>query len=81
MPPEILGPLGATVLLGIAVIALWRDHLRADADDRARSIEDRKRLDVSIGVSAGQVAATNRLADVIEERDRLAAARGRQTDS
>lgn len=36
MPPEVLGPLGLTVGAVVAVIVLWRDHLRADADDRAQ---------------------------------------------
>lgn len=55
MPPEVLGPLGLTVALGIAVGALWRDHLRADADDRAQR-------DRALDVSTAQVEAINRVA-------------------
>lgn len=55
MPPELLGPVGLTVALGFAVVALWRDHLRADADDRAQR-------DRAIDISEAQVAATDRVA-------------------
>lgn len=34
MPPELFGPLGLLVALSLAVAALWRDHVRADQDDR-----------------------------------------------
>ena len=34
MPPEILGPFGLAVALIVAVAVLWREHQRADADDR-----------------------------------------------
>lgn len=34
MPPEVYGPAGALVLLGIAVAALWRSHQQQDADVR-----------------------------------------------
>jgi hypothetical protein len=36
LPPELLGPFALTVALTFAVVLLWRDHLRADADDRAQ---------------------------------------------
>ena len=36
MDPGLTGPLALTVGLAIAVAALWRDHIRADADDRAQ---------------------------------------------
>lgn len=34
MDPNLLGPLGLTVGALVAVGVLWRDHQRADADDR-----------------------------------------------
>lgn len=46
--------------LAFAVAALWRDHLRADAEDRAQR-------DRAIALSEAQVAATNRVAEGQEE--------------
>lgn len=66
MPPELLGPLGLTVALGFAVVALWRDHLRADADDRAER-------DRAAALLAAQTPAIDRLAD--GQKDLIAAVR------
>jgi len=74
MPPELLGPVGLTVALGIALAVLWRDHLRSDADDRAQrdgAIERLKALD----------AAVNRLAAAVERDSRDRAQRHRTEDS
>ena len=59
MPPELLGPLGLTVALAFAVVALWRDHTRADADDRVQR-------DTAIAGWKAQTDATNRVADALE---------------
>lgn len=56
MPPELLGPFGLAVALLIAVAALWRDHLRADADDRAQR-------DEAFTIAHAQVDATNKVAE------------------
>lgn len=56
MPPELLGPLGLTAAAVIAVIALWRDHLKADQDDRTQR-------DAAFVDLRAQSAATNRVAD------------------
>jgi hypothetical protein len=69
----LLGPLGLTVALGFAVLALWRDHLRADADDRVQRSE-------AIAGWREQTAATNRLADAIEADIRDRAQRQRRAD-
>lgn len=34
MPNELLGPAGALIGAITIIVALWRDHQRADADDR-----------------------------------------------
>lgn len=73
MPPELLGPLGLTIALGLAVLALWRDHIRADADDRAQR-------DTAIAGWRDQTNATTRLADAIEAKARDDGARKRQAD-
>lgn len=67
---SVAGPSGAVALLTVIVVMLWRDHVRSDADVRAQR-------DTSVAVSSAQVAATSRLADLIEERDRAAAGRRR----
>lgn len=59
MPPELLGPLGLTVALGIGLIALWRDHLRADADDRAKRDEAFGLLETSLTNNRDAIAAWN----------------------
>lgn len=56
MPPEILGPTGVAVAAVIAVAALWREHLRSDADDREQRDRAIERL-------SGMIDALNRVAD------------------
>lgn len=80
MPPELLGPTGLLIALLLAVAALWRDHLRADADDRAQR-------DQAIAGWQAQTAATDRVADAtialseaIRARAQDDAARHRQED-
>lgn len=60
MPADLFGPLGLLVALAFAVSALWRDHLRADADDRAQR-------DRALAISEAQVIATNRVAEGQEQ--------------
>lgn len=72
-PPELLGPLGLTIALGVAVMALWRDHLRADADDRTQR-------DTAIAGWRAQTDATDRLAAAIEAKAEREATRKRQDD-
>ena len=74
MPDALLGPFGAVVALAIAVGVLWRDHMRADADDRAAR-------DQALLGWREQVAATNRLADAIEADRRDRAERHRRGDA
>lgn len=73
MPAELLGPAGLAVALAIAVGVLWRDHMRADADDRAQR-------DVALTGWREQQAATNRLADAIEADRQERADRRRRSD-
>jgi hypothetical protein len=71
VPPEILGPFGALVALGIAVAALWRSHERSDHDVMAQR-------DRAFAGWEAQTTATNRLADAIETRERDLANRTRR---
>ena len=73
MPAELYGPAGLLVALVLATAALWRDHVRADADVRTQR-------DTAIVGWQAQTTATNRLADSIEERERGLAQRTRQGD-
>jgi hypothetical protein len=70
---QILGPFALTIAAVLAVAALWRDHLRADNDDRA--MRDR-----ALGGWEAQTSATNRLADALEQQARDHAERRRITD-
>lgn len=74
MPPELFGPAGLLVALLVAVAALWRDHLRADA-------EDRKQRDNALAGWAAQTEATNRLATAIEQQSREQSERHRRADA
>lgn len=71
MPADLYGPFGLLIALGLAVAALWRDHVRADADDRLQR-------DLAVTGWREQTAATNRLADAIETRERDLANRTRR---
>ena len=65
MPAELYGPAGLLVALAFAVAALWRDHVRADADDRSQR-------DTALAGWKAQTDATNRVADALDAlvRDR-----------
>lgn len=71
--PELLGPLALTVAALYVIRELWREHLAADADDRAQR-------DTAIIGWRDQTAATNRLADAIEQRNRDDVTRQRRGD-
>ena len=80
MPPEILGPTGALVaaLAGVValsrvIVVLWRDHLRADADDRAQRDHAQTLADKAI-------EGMGELADAWRERDAFDAQRQRRGD-
>ena len=53
---------GVLAAASAIITVLWRDHQRADA-------EDRKRLDAAIDGWREQTAATNRLATAIERQN------------
>ncbi len=73
MPDQLLGPAALLVGALIAVAALWKEHLRADAEDRAQR-------DQAIAGWREQTAATNRLAAALEARNRRDARQGRSDD-
>lgn len=73
MPPELFGP-QALLVAALAVVAvLWRDHLRADQDDRAQR-------DRAQGIAEQAVGGLARMADAWEQRNREDASRRRQDD-
>ena len=81
IPSEVFGPAGALVL-SIAVIAglvklamiLWKEHLKADQDDRDQR-------DRAIGLLEQLVPSVNRMADAWEARNKADAARRRRNDA
>ena len=73
MPPEVLGPQGLLVAAVVVIGVLWRDHLRADRDDRDQR-------DRALAGWEGQTAATRDLSASIEAKDRQDAARRRLAD-
>jgi hypothetical protein len=74
MSPEIFGPQGLLIAALSVIVVLWRDHLRADQDDR-------NQRDKALGIAESAVAGTSRMADAWEARNREDAQRRRQSDS
>lgn len=71
-PALLLGPLGLTVGLVLAVVALWRAHAAADADVRAQR-------DKALEGWRTSVDNVGHLADALEQDARDRAARTRRT--
>jgi hypothetical protein len=79
-PPDLYGPEGALVALVAGVIILvriamilWKDHLRADEDDRAQR-------DAALAGWKAQVDATKELSEAIKTRAADDAQRSRRSD-
>lgn len=73
MPDALLGPTAALVGAIIVIGTLWREHLRADA-------EDRRQRDEAIAEAREQLAVTERLTAALEARNRRDANRRRRED-
>lgn len=73
IPPEVFGPQGLLVAALAVIVVLWRDHLRADTDDRAQR-------DKAHGIAEQAVAGLARMADAWEQRNREDAGRHRSDD-
>ena len=73
MTPDLVGPTAALAGAIAIVVALWREHLRADADDRLQR-------DQNYAGWRDQTDANARLAAAWEQRNRDEAARHRRTD-
>jgi hypothetical protein len=74
VPPEaLLGPFALLVAAVAAVGVLWREHLKADADDRAQRDAFAALLDKSLDNNAASLVAWNR-------RNELEASRQRRGD-
>ena len=71
MPPEaLLGPFALLAAALIAVGVLWREHLKADADDRAQRDLAERLLEQSLVNNASAIAAWNRRIDQDAARQR-----------
>lgn len=73
MSPDLLGPTALLVAALTAVGVLWREHLKADADDRTQR-------DKAITLLEVNLEATQRMARAWEERNKRDAARHRRDD-
>ena len=68
---DLVGPAAALVGAIVIIWALWRTHVQGDADVRAQRDANGARADKAHEIAAGQVTATNRIADLWErDRDR-----------
>jgi len=72
-PEQLVGPFALTFGAVLAVIALWRDHIRGDADDRA--VRDR-----SLAIAERLTTAVDDLTDALKQQSRDQAARQRRDD-
>ena len=80
MPPEaLLGPFALLAAALIAVGVLWREHLKADADDRTQrdlatqnDADARVLLRISLRNNADAIAAWNKRIEQDAERRRRA---------
>ena len=81
MPADLYGPLGLLIGLSLAVGALWRDHMRADADDRAQRDVALAGWREQTAATREQTAATVRLAESIEADRADRAERKRRADT
>lgn len=70
IPPELLGPAGLLVASLLVIGVLWRDHLRADADDRAQRDTAIEGWRAQVEATNRLISASNRLAAAIEARNR-----------
>lgn len=73
MPPEFLGPTGLLVAALAVVAALWREHLKADQDDRDQR-------DKAMAITADLASGSLKMGNAWEERNREDANRQRRSD-
>lgn len=69
----LLGPAGALVGAVAVIAVLWREHLKADKDDRDQR-------DRALGLVEGIVPTVKTMAGALEAINRRAANRGRADD-
>ena len=84
---ELAGPTGAlillvavTIVLGRVVVALWKEHLKADQDDRDQRDRAEAALDRVVDGIRLNAEATAALARAWDERNKDDAARHRAGD-
>lgn len=73
MPPELLGPTGLLVACLLVIAALWKEHLKADQDDRDQR-------DKAMVITADLAAGNLKMGNAWEERNREDANRQRRDD-
>lgn len=74
VPPELLGPAALTVGALIVVGVLWREHLRADA-------EDRKQRDDQLAINEKLRDTISQLSGALEQDSERRRDRRRASDS
>jgi len=72
MPPDLLGPTAALAGALVVVGILWREHLKADVDDRAQRDLAQELLRLSLLNNAAAIAAWNKRTDQEAARHRRA---------
>lgn len=70
MPPEVLGPFGALVLLTIAVAALWRSHERTDQDVKGQRDRALAGWEAQTAAAFELANGMEKLTAAVERRDR-----------
>lgn len=75
------GPWAVVCFLGgLALFSLWREHLKADLDDRQKRDQALDLLDKALDGNREAAAASKTMAAAWDERNRAEAARRRKAD-
>jgi hypothetical protein len=72
VPPELLGPVGLLAAALSAVAVLWREHLKADQDDRDQRDRAIALLEASLANNKAAIAAWDRRTSADAARHRKA---------
>lgn len=71
MPPDLLGPTALLAGALIAVGVLWREHTKADADDRAQRDQALALLAVALAGNTEAAVGSKAMAAAWDERNRI----------
>ena len=88
IPPEVFGPAGALVLAILVIVGLvklamilWKEHLKADQDDRDQRDKALHLLEEAVAGNKSHADANRSMAAAWDARNKADAARKRREDA